>query len=147
MRPSAILETRVIRDRAVVVAADGELDLSIAAELKARLVAAVMSRADAVILDLTDCSFIDSSALNVLVRVNHLLDGNRARLSLVTESPHILRVLEITQLDLVLEVHPDLETALKILAPVFPGAAELAARRPGAAERGSRSTSTTRENR
>jgi anti-sigma B factor antagonist len=67
-----------------------------------------------VVIDLTECEFIDSSALNVLVGARKRLDGDGVSvgLSIVTPRPTIRKVFEITGLDPLFAIHPSRAAAM-----------------------------------
>jgi anti-sigma B factor antagonist len=97
-------ETNVMDDGTRIVAVHGELDMGTAPEL-ARTLDLALEGGAAVVIDLTDCSFLDSSALTVLVAAHNRLNGN-GQLSLASPQPHVLKVLQMTRLDKVLGVQP-----------------------------------------
>jgi anti-anti-sigma factor len=72
-----------------------------------------------VTVNLSDVTFLDSSALNSLLRSNHLLTGRKIPLRLVipTENTHIRKVFEITQLTDILGVVETLDQALAQASP------------------------------
>jgi anti-sigma B factor antagonist len=95
-----------------VVSVAGELDEYTAPVLERELQAMLRSGAETDIVDLTQCEFIDSSALGVLVTANARLRGVPSRLSLVTADRNIQKVFEITGLDRVFAIHPTRDAAL-----------------------------------
>ena len=93
----AIVEQRP-DDHTVVIACDGELDLSTAPQLKWRLVDALEAGATAIVVDLGDVTFMDSTALGVLVGVRRSLEVG-ARLAIVCTHPGVLNIFQISGLD------------------------------------------------
>jgi anti-sigma B factor antagonist len=95
--------------RAIVVMAAGELDAYVAPELTVALDGA---GGDALVADLTAVSFIDSSALGLLVRTvrDRRQSGRKTRVVLPQSTAR--RIFEITTLDRVLPVSPSLDDAL-----------------------------------
>jgi anti-sigma B factor antagonist len=87
----------------------GELDVSTAPELRDRLVDLCERGCTLVIVDLTDVSFLDSTALGVLVSALKRLQDAGGDLQLVIAHPHVLKVFEITGLLDVFTVHPELQ--------------------------------------
>jgi anti-sigma B factor antagonist len=77
-----------------VVRLAGELDLAGAARVTAA-VERLAGRGEAVVLDLRDVTFIDSTGVRTLLDVERGADGPVA---LLAPSPAVLRVLELTQL-------------------------------------------------
>lgn len=79
---------------------EGELDHATAPELRARLDAAIEAGAQAILIDLGDCLFIDSTGLSVIVHARkHILEsGGRFELCCADEA-QTRRLLEITGID------------------------------------------------
>jgi anti-anti-sigma factor len=72
----------------------GEVDVSNVAELRAA--ADTAGRASVVVVDLAECTFLDSSALAVLARYLPLAERGELSLRLEGARPLVRRVLEIT---------------------------------------------------
>jgi anti-anti-sigma factor len=84
--------------RVAVVALDGELDLAGAAALEQELARLDAEPPDAVVLDLREVGFMDSSGLRVIaVASARAADGGR-RLALVPGSEQVMRVFDITRM-------------------------------------------------
>jgi anti-anti-sigma factor len=88
----------------------GELDLATCPVVEEAIASAAQS--SRVIVDLTGCTFLDSSGLRVLMRAQREVDERGRGLELVAADPAIVRVLEIANVDTVLTVHPTLDAAL-----------------------------------
>src|SRR5256714_14058798 len=99
----------------------GELDLYTAERLQARIDEAGAVGADTVLVDLSEVSFVDSTALAVLVQETKRLEGRGHSLVLVTNDPRTLRVVEVTGLNRGLRTFAALQDALAQLAPVPQG--------------------------
>jgi anti-anti-sigma factor len=93
-----------------VVVVEDELVLSTVPQLEPTLVGAIDSGA-AVVLDLSNCEFVDSSGLAMLVKARKRLQPSQ-RLSLVVPHRIVRRVFEATRLDHVFEIHPTRAEAL-----------------------------------
>jgi anti-sigma B factor antagonist len=93
-----------------VVRVRGEVDMATCAELQAALDRA--GRGEPVIVDLTDCAFLDSSAIRVLLMSSAKAESTGGSASLVVPDARIRRVLEIAGLDTRLPIHPNLEAAV-----------------------------------
>lgn len=96
----------------LVVGVQGELDLYSAPELRARLLQAIDDGADSIVLDLRGTTFMDSTALGVIVAAMKALRARSGRLVLVNESRSIAKTLAITGLDEMLDVEPTVDAAL-----------------------------------
>ncbi|HTW41440.1 MAG TPA: STAS domain-containing protein [Solirubrobacteraceae bacterium] len=108
--PFAIAQ-RELDPRTSVVSVDGELDLATAPQLKWVLLDALEAGHDRLIVDLSQTTFMDSTALGVLVGVNRSLDAG-GRLTIVCTKPALLRVFELSGMDGVLALCATLEDAL-----------------------------------
>jgi anti-anti-sigma factor len=97
---------------AVVVTARGELDAFNAADLSAAFDEAGDGRVGRIVIDLSRVSFLDSTALGLVVRkVNDVLDlGGGA--SVVLPETNARRIFEITTLDRVLPIATSRRDAL-----------------------------------
>jgi anti-sigma B factor antagonist len=98
-------------DRTSIVALEGELDLGRAPSLKWALVDAVDAGYKQLVVDLSLVSFMDSTALGVLVGVNRSLDVG-ARLAIVCVHPNVLKIFELSGMDGTFTIYPTLDEAL-----------------------------------
>lgn len=92
----------------------GELDLSTAPELEGPLEAALDGGEGSVLIDLSQCEFIDSTGIALIVRAWQRLDGdgNGRGLVICSHNEQVRRVLEITGLELSIPVHGTRDEAL-----------------------------------
>ncbi|MFD7709528.1 STAS domain-containing protein [Streptomyces sp. NPDC059785] len=95
--------------RASVIAVGGEVDIDNAEELAEAITSAAAARPGALILELREVTFADSSAVNVLLRAHGALGP---RLALAALSPFMDRLLDITGVSRVLRVHETAAAAL-----------------------------------
>jgi anti-anti-sigma factor len=102
-----------------VVAVRGELDLSTAPELEGPLEEAASAGDASLLIDLTECDFIDSTGIALIVRTWKRLDdadgGNPRRVVVCSDNDQVRRVLEITGLDLSIPIHASRDEALAAL--------------------------------
>jgi anti-sigma B factor antagonist len=96
--------TEQVGDDVYVVAPTGELDLYTCPEFKDELLRVVATGARHVVVDLSLTTFVDSTALGVLLRGDERLKEADGRLSVVCPDEKILRVFEVTGLDRVFEI-------------------------------------------
>jgi anti-sigma B factor antagonist len=94
----------------VVVRVEGELDMATSASFEEALDPA--ETGGQLVIDLTECTFLDSSAVRLLVGAVRTADESEGKVSLVASDPGILRVLEIAAVDTMLPVHESLDSAL-----------------------------------
>ena len=103
-----------------MIAVRGELDLSTAADLETPLEEAVASGDVSVLIDLTECEFIDSTGIALIVRAWQRLDRNAdgdgsGRVVICSQNDQVRRVLEITGLELTIPIHGTRDEALAAL--------------------------------
>ena len=99
---------------------NGELDLSTAAQLEGPLGEATASENAAVLIDLTDCTFIDSTGIALVVRAWQRVDagagnGGEGGLVLCCQNEQVRRVLEVTGLEHSLRVFATRDEAVAAL--------------------------------
>jgi anti-anti-sigma factor len=96
----------------------GELDLSTAPELEGPLNQALESGEGSMLIDLSQCEFIDSTGIALIVRAWQHLDGggNGRALVLCSQNDQVRRVLEITGLELSIPVHGTRDEAIAALS-------------------------------
>lgn len=78
-----------------VVSVDGELDMTAAPDLRDAIHAAIDAGAVTVVVDLNDVTFIDSTAIGVLMAARQRLRQAGGSLELVCGEPNVVRILEI----------------------------------------------------
>lgn len=106
-----------VRPEAVVVRANGEVDSSTAAELTSHLDAALQQAGSQasrlVIIDLQAVTYFGSAGLNAVLDCHRqgLEAGTSVRL--VADNGLVVRPIEVTNLDSVLELYPTVGDALK----------------------------------
>ena len=83
----------------------GEIDLAVAPSLHEQLEHLHSTGAISLVVDLSDATFIDSTALGVLVNALNQCQGRGGQLHLIVTEPQILRVLRITGLNDTFSVH------------------------------------------
>jgi anti-sigma B factor antagonist len=93
--------------RAVVVSISGEFDISAAADVE-RQIRAIKDQVPILVVDLRAVSFLDSSALRLLVALDAHARAHSRRVVLVRGPDHVHRVFRITRLEHQLEFvdHP-----------------------------------------
>lgn len=107
--------TRSMLDaRTAVVEVSGAIDVRTAPRFEELLGDAVDDVAShGIVVDLSGVTFLDSTALNVLVRCLERQKLQLERLCLVSGDSRVLSLLEVTRLDRVFDVVPDRDQALK----------------------------------
>jgi anti-sigma B factor antagonist len=100
---AAGLEFAILRRRlgngTFVVAASGEVDLYTATELERALASSVTEGAAQLVVDFSGATFIDSTALHVLLPAARQLERAAGELIVVVPDPNVRKVFEITGFD------------------------------------------------
>lgn len=91
-----------------VVSVSGELDLSTAPTLQGDLVALLQKGRNALVLDMSEVGFMDSTALGMLVTVHGMAKEAGGSLVLSGAQKQVRRVAEITGLEELFENGPEL---------------------------------------
>ncbi|HEU5061923.1 MAG TPA: STAS domain-containing protein [Solirubrobacterales bacterium] len=96
------------------ISVQGELDLSTAPSLEGPLDEALDSGEGSVLIDLSQCEFIDSTGIALIVRAWQRLDSgeNGRALVICSQNDQVRRVLEITGLELSIPVHQTRDEAI-----------------------------------
>ena len=115
-RQRFVAATEQLENGTPVVRVVGEVDLATVSALEAALLDVSDDRTDAVIVDLTGCTFLDSRGLRTLVVTRERLERSNRRLGLALSTPGVLRVLQITGLDERFEIYPSLGAASTAMA-------------------------------
>ena len=102
--------------RTHVIEVGGEIDLYSAPELKQRLLGVIDAGKRQVVVDLSEVTFIDSTALGVLVGAVKRLRSADGTLALVCTKPSIAKVFETTGLERVFAIHATRADALAAVA-------------------------------
>jgi anti-anti-sigma factor len=104
-------------DGVEVISVRGELDLSTAPELDRLLEEALAGSKGSVLVDLSECEFIDSTGIALIVRAWQRLEGGEGsrQLLVCSHNDQVRRVLEVTGLGLSIPVHKTREDALASL--------------------------------
>jgi anti-sigma B factor antagonist len=114
------VERRTVGD-ALVVSVSGEVDLATAETLREELMVAESQPASGLVLDLRQVGFLDSTGIGELVGVHRRLRKSDRPLALVVPEGPIRKILAITGMDGVLDLHDDESSAIAALAMREPG--------------------------
>jgi anti-anti-sigma factor len=94
-----------------VVRLQGELDCASAQDLEAALSGQLQAHR-AVVLDLTELSFLDCAGLGVVLAIDHRARRAGRRILLANPAPAVARLLTLTHCDVILETRSSLAEAL-----------------------------------
>ena len=100
------------QDGTAVVAVAGEIDVYTSPLLQERLVEVLKDGSSSIVLDLSAVTFLDSTGLGVLITGLKRCRSAEGDLVLVTAQPNVLKVLEITGLNDVFQIHDSVDDAI-----------------------------------
>ena len=99
------------------LAVGGEVDLHATAQLGSEIARAMEAGVKYLVLDMTAATFIDSTAIRVLLRGSDQLRLLGGRMEIVCDNENVLRVFQITALDRVLDIRSPSQEAPLPAAP------------------------------
>lgn len=102
-------------DELGIVALTGEVDIYTAPQFKEQMLALLDAGATKLLIDLTGVTFIDSTALGVLIGGVRRVNSAGGKMALVVVNRPVARVLAITGLDRVFTIHETRDAALAAL--------------------------------
>lgn len=103
------------QDDVAVVTVGGEIDLYTAPQLRNELVEALEAGARRLVIDMSRAGFCDSTGISVLLSAMKRSRDRGGDLELVAPGTAVMKVLQVTGLDEVFVIHPDLD-ALPVAA-------------------------------
>jgi anti-sigma B factor antagonist len=105
-------------DGICVVRVRGEVDMSHEEELRAELHRAVASDADGIVVDLTECEFIDSTGVRALLLSREAQESEKGpdSVAVAASSEQILRILTVMGIERVIPIRPTVEEAAAALS-------------------------------
>jgi anti-sigma B factor antagonist len=102
---------------AYVLEVGGELDLYTAPRLSSQVGEIIALGATSLVVDLTETTFVDSTALHVLLDAKKRILAEGGDLVVVCPSPHVRRIFEVTGVDGLLQLCRSVEVANEMLSP------------------------------
>jgi anti-sigma B factor antagonist len=118
MAPQLNVVTESLGNGTRVVALRGELDVATVPSLDEALSVAVrVEGTPKLLLDLSEVTFIDSTALMRLLTAQRELDRRGGQMVLVCSNPTVLRLFEVTRTNETFEIFPTRDRALGSLEP------------------------------
>ena len=115
-RPQFRVEIEEIGEEHCVVVLAGEVDIDTAPQFKQAVKAAIDGGASSLIVDMTAVTFIDSTALGVLVSGVRQVRERNGALAVVCTETNINRIFELTGLNRIFAICATCEAATKSLA-------------------------------
>jgi len=106
-----------VDERTHVISVRGELHVSTAPEFAQRLEAAISGGKTAVVIDLCEVQFMDSTGLGVLLSGLRNVTRRQGHLALACANPTVLRLFEITRLSETFDIVATRAQALRRVRP------------------------------
>lgn len=104
------------RDGVLVAQLVGEIDLSNVDDVRALLIARVAQDTGALVLDLTDTTYLDSTGVRLLFELTQRLHARRRQLRIVvTDEALVRRVILLTKLDDQVPIDQSVDEAIAAL--------------------------------
>ncbi|MEA2218255.1 MAG: anti-sigma factor antagonist [Solirubrobacteraceae bacterium] len=116
MPPDFAITEHPIDSERHVLAVRGEIDLFTAPELKQVLAESIEAGRIRIIVDLTETTFLDSTALGVLIGAVKRLRSRHGALAIVNVDENIAKTFEITGLDQIFTILPTRDEAIEAVA-------------------------------
>jgi anti-sigma B factor antagonist len=113
-RPQFRVDLLKPSEAVAVVDVEGEVDIYSAPQFKEVLLQGIEGGASRIIVDLAKVTFIDSTALGVLVSGAKRVRPQNGTLDIVCADDNITRIFEITGLDRIFGIYPTREDALNV---------------------------------
>ncbi len=95
-----------------VISVRGEIHATTAPEFSQHLTSAIESGKTALVVDLSEVEFIDSTGLSVLLNGLRRVHQLRGHMALACANPTVLRLFQITKLDATFEIFDDRASAI-----------------------------------
>ena len=109
---SFALREEAPEDGVLVIAVEGEADMTTAVKFNESFFSAARTGVRRVVADLTGVTYIDTTMLNALVVGHRRMVRDHGSFAVVSDGPRVERVLEITGLRQILEVFSTREDAV-----------------------------------
>jgi anti-anti-sigma factor len=103
---------RSLGDGTRILTVVGAIDLHTAPAFQQSLRTLLQDSEGRVVVDFTECEYLDSTALHVIVQAERELNGRADKLSLVVPAPSVLKIFEVTGLAARLDIYPSLTGAV-----------------------------------
>jgi anti-sigma B factor antagonist len=110
MTPGVDVDVLVTGDRAIV-ALNGDIDISTAAEVRERLVGLVARGVRHLLVDLEHTLYIDAMGVDVLLRAFKLLSAHGGTFAMACPHDHLAKVFHVSALSSALAIYPSLQEA------------------------------------
>src|ERR1700748_811715 len=106
------------QDRPNVLPLTGEIDLHVSPVVTASLTAMIEKKPERMVIDLSDVTYIDSAGLAALIQAMQKVEAYGGKFLLAGLQETVRSIFEISRLDQVFQVFPDVDTALASQPPI-----------------------------
>ena len=113
MRKNASQPDPAQRDRSNVLPLKGEIDLHVSPSVTASLNQMIEKKPERMVVDLSDVTYIDSAGLAALIEAMQKVEGYGGRFLLAGLQETVRSIFEISRLDQVFQIFPDVDAALR----------------------------------
>lgn len=103
------IETRILGNGVPVLILKGEVDVYTTPQMKEHLSSLIQQGAKQIVVDLSNVSYFDSTALGALIGALHRLKEHEGNILIAGASARVKRVFEITGLDKVFDMYETIE--------------------------------------
>ena len=110
-----LLKVLELEDGIKIITLEGRMDIDGTQQIDTRLTVATASEAAKVIVDLSGVEFMSSIGIGVLVRSANALKHRLGKIVLLNPQPNVFKVLEATQINTVISIVFDMESARALL--------------------------------
>ncbi|PYJ37141.1 MAG: anti-sigma factor antagonist [Verrucomicrobia bacterium] len=100
------------RDRSSVLPLKGEIDLHVSPSVTASLNAMIEKKPRRLVVDLSDVTYIDSAGLAALIQAMQKVEAYGGKFLLAGLQETVRSIFEISRLDQVFQIFPDVDAAL-----------------------------------
>lgn len=104
------------KDEVLVLTAEGRLDADTAGDVQSQIEGLIDGGENRVLLDLTKLNYISSAGLRVLLIAAKRLNGANGRFAVCGLSDNVAEVFAVSGFDTIVDVHPDAQSAVAVLA-------------------------------
>ncbi|MEU6422463.1 STAS domain-containing protein [Streptomyces spiralis] len=109
------VEVTVPREDVALLKAEGHLDVDTATELQAHLANQLHHGRRHFLLDLTGVPFMDSSGMNIILRVYQEVRDRPGSVHIIAPAPAVRRVLDLTGVSITVPVSETVDEALALV--------------------------------
>jgi len=95
-----------------IIAIDGELDIATSPQVRELLDSAAKDVERPLVVDLTDCGFIDSTGLATLLHGTKPAQNGESHVALVSQGGEVRKLLELTAIDRTIPVFDSVDDAV-----------------------------------